>query len=195
MPGRPGLLTRGGLLTALSLPNRTSPVIRGHWVLGNLLCAEPPPPPAGVLPLADEREEGMTLREQLEEHRSNPACAACHVEMDAIGLALEGFDATGRARTVDDQGLPIDATGELPDLGSFDGAGELQRTLLHDPRLPRCVVSKTLTYALGRGPIAGDALAEEALVQRFAASGYRFEAMVLDVVRSRPFRYRQGQAP
>jgi hypothetical protein len=195
VPDRVGLLARGGLLAALSLPNRTSPVLRGEWVLGNLLCAQPPPPPAGILPLADEPEVELSMREQLAAHRENPSCAACHIEMDAIGLALEGFDATGRAREADDLGLAIDATGELPGLGAFDGATELQQVLIRDPRLPRCMVSKVLTYALGRGLLPMDVPVEDHLLLQFAGSGYRFESLVVDVVRSRPFRYRAGEAP
>ena len=195
MPDRPGLLARAGLLAALSYPTRTSPVIRGSWILGNVLCAQPPPPPAGVQPFEDAPTEPVSMREQLAQHRENPACAACHDQMDGIGLALEEYDAIGRSRTVDDYGFALDTTGSLPSVGSFDGAAEMQLTLVSDPRLPACMVSKVFTYALGRAPTADDETTLRYLEARFAASGYRFEDLVLDVVSSRAFRWRSGEAP
>lgn len=195
IPERPGLLARAGLLSALAYPTRTSPVIRGSWILGNMLCAQPPPPPAGVLPFEDAPSEPVSMREQLAQHRENPACASCHDQMDGLGLALEGYDAIGRSRTVDDYGFPVDTTGELPNVGSFDGAAEMQRTLVSDPRLPACMVKKVFTYALGRAPTATDDPALAQLGTQFAASGYRFEDLVLDVVGSQAFRWRSGEAP
>jgi hypothetical protein len=195
VPERKGLLARGGLLAALSLPTRTSPVLRGNWVLGNLLCAPPPPAPPGVPALEEASTEPLSLRDQLELHRADPACASCHDQMDAIGLALESYDAIGRYRTVDELGLPIDASGELPGLGAFTGATDMQALLAADPRLPRCMVDKTLTYALGRGLTAEDGLVQQELAERFAAEGYRFEELLVEVVLSRPFRWRQGEAP
>jgi hypothetical protein len=195
VPERPGLLARGGLLAALSLPTRTSPVLRGNWVLGNVLCAPPPPAPPGIPALEEATSEPVSLREQLELHRSDPACASCHDQMDAIGLALESFDAIGRYRLIDELGLPIDATGELPGLGTFEGAAQMQVLITQDPRLPRCMVDKTLTYALGRGLTSEDTSTREELAAAFAQSDHRFEELVVDVVLSRPFRWRAGEAP
>jgi hypothetical protein len=195
VPERRGLLGRGGLLAALSLPTRTSPVLRGNWVLGNVLCAPPPPAPPGVPALEEATSEPVSLREQLEMHRADPACASCHDQMDAIGLALESFDAIGRYRTDDELGLPIDASGELPGLGTFTGATEMQALIAQDPRLPRCMVDKTLTYALGRGLTADDGLVQQELADHFAEGGYRFEELLVQIVLSRPFRWREGEAP
>lgn len=196
VPERTGLLARGGLMAALAYPTRTSPVIRGNWVLGNLVCAPPPDPPPGV-PALDVPEPGepVSLREQLERHRADPVCASCHAEMDPIGLALEAFDGIGRFRTVDENGIPIDASGDIPGLGAFEDAAGMQRLLATDPRVPACVVQKTFTYALGRGPEDADAALLAELTEDFAASGWRFRELAVDVVRSRPFRYRLGDAP
>jgi hypothetical protein len=195
VPGRAGLLARGGLLAALAYPTRTSPVVRGNWVLGNLLCSPPPPPPPGIPPLDEEPAEPISLREELEQHRADPACAVCHDQMDAIGLSMEEYDAIGRFRDVDDYGFPIDATGSLDGLGSFDGVAQLQALLAQDPRFPQCAVEKTFTYATGRGPTDADQLTLDELLVNFAGSGYRFEDLVLDIVMSRPFRWRNGDAP
>lgn len=195
IPERAGLLARGGLLSALALPTRTSPVIRGNWVLSNLLCAPPPPAPPGVPALEEATTEPVSLREQLELHRSDPACASCHDQMDAIGLALEEYDAIGRFRTVDDLGIPIDASGEIASLGAFQGAPDMQRLLAEDPRLPRCMVTKTLTYALGRGTTDEDNPFIDELEANFVRSGHRFEELLVEIVLSQPFRWRDGEAP
>ncbi|MEQ1571566.1 MAG: DUF1585 domain-containing protein, partial [Myxococcota bacterium] len=149
----------------------------------------------GIPPLPDASDEPMSLRETLELHRSNPACAVCHDQMDMIGLALEEYDAIGRHREIDEFGLPIDATGSLEGLGAFDGAAEMQSLLAADGRFPRCAVTKTFTYALGRGPTDSDQLLIDALTVRLAAEGYRFEDLVVWIVSSRPFRWRTGDAP
>lgn len=195
IPDRPGLLARGGLLAALSYPTRTSPVIRGSWILGNVLCAQPPPPPAGIVPFEESPMEPVSMREQLAQHRANPACASCHDQMDGIGLALEGYDAIGHTRTEDAAGFPIDTSGTLPGVGAFDGAGAMQRALVTDPRMPACMVSKVFTYALGRAPTPADDAALDTLGGQFAASDFRFEDLVIDVVLSRPFRWRNGESP
>ncbi|HHO52774.1 MAG TPA: DUF1592 domain-containing protein [Deltaproteobacteria bacterium] len=193
--GRVGWLGRAGLLTATSYPNRTSAARRGKWVLDNLLCDAPPPPPAGVADL-EEAEPGPnspTLRQQLERHRSDPACASCHLTMDAIGFGLEGFDGIGQARTTDSAGRPLDLTGELPGLGRFDGAEQLAALIATDPRFPRCVAEKTLTYALGRAPTEGDEALIDALQLGLTASDHRFSALVAQIVRSRPFRFQGAE--
>ncbi|MCB9684765.1 MAG: DUF1592 domain-containing protein [Alphaproteobacteria bacterium] len=190
---RPGLLGRGGWLAATSLPDRTSPVKRGAWVLDHLLCAPPPPPPEGVPPLtADPDGAPTSLREQLEQHRSDPACAGCHVRMDAIGLAFEGFDATGAARTLDDRGQPVDTRGEL-DGRPFDGPPQLAVILAEDPAFLDCAITWTFTRAVGRPPDERDADVVDELRTALADGDLRYRALALALVDSRPFRY--GSSP
>ncbi|MCA9493988.1 MAG: DUF1592 domain-containing protein [Myxococcales bacterium] len=193
LPERPGILGRGGWLAATSLPDRTSPVKRGAWVLDHLLCAPPPPPPEGVPPLsADPDGEPISLREQLEQHRSNPACAGCHVEMDAIGLAFEGFDATGAVRTLDDRGQPVDTRGEL-DGRSFDGPPQLAMILAEDPAFVDCAITWSFTRAVGRPPDEADADVLDELRTALADGDLRYRALALALVDSRPFRYGSGR--
>jgi hypothetical protein len=195
-PGRPGVLGKAGLLAALSYPTRTSPVLRGKWVLDNLLCQSPPPPPAGVEGLDEDPDPGTepaSLRERLEEHRADPVCASCHQTMDQLGFALEPFDGTGALRTHDDDGLVIDASGALPDGSTFAGPVELAQVLAADPAVPRCMVRKTFTYALGRSTETPDAAALDTIEGRFVTGGYRFAELVAGIVRSRPFRYRSHE--
>ncbi len=191
---RGGLLAQGAILTVSSYPTRTSPVIRGKWVLENLLGAPPPPPPDDV-PELEESKIGVTasLREQLEQHRARPACAVCHNQMDAIGFALENYDATGAWRTHEGK-FPIDASGALPDGRSFRGPRELTRVLLEKSDLfTRNLAEKLLTYALGRGLETYDREAVDAIVRETAAGGHRFSAMVRGIVHSKPFRMRGGE--
>ena len=189
---RGGLLGHGGLLTVTSYPNRTSPVLRGKWVLENLLGAPPPPPPPDV-PSFPERGgagEPATVRELLEMHRRNPACAGCHAPMDPLGFALEQFDAIGRWRTAE-AGAPIDAAGVLPTGAAFDGLAGLRRMLVADPEpLVRTVTGKLLAYALGRGLEHYDYPTIRRIVRDAAADDYRWSAVVLGIVRSAPFRMR-----
>ncbi len=194
--GRGGLLRQGALLTALSYPTRTSPVKRGKWVLGQLLCSEPDPPPPGVENITPEALASKTLREIMEIHRADPLCASCHVLMDPIGLGLEHFDGLGVWReTYTDSGLPVDATGTLPGLGDFADADGLLALLADSPAVSMCIVEKTLTYALGRGPLDGDKPYLKALTQGFEVSGRRFSDLVVLLVQSEPFRMRRGQLP
>lgn len=192
---RGGILTMAGILTVLSTPFRTSIVRRGKWVLGQLLCSEPPPPPPGVEGLIEEQGqlEG-TLREVLEQHREDPICASCHVLMDPIGFGLENFNGIGQWRDVE-AGVPIDASGELPDGSTFAGAQELQTLLADDPRFAECVTEKLFVYALGRGPRAEDEGYLEDMTHAFADGGYRLRDLVRLVATSEPFRYRAGEAP
>ena len=190
--GRSGLLTQGAILTVTSYPKRTSPVKRGKWVLEQLLCSVPPPPPPGVEGLGDEANQGGSLREQMEQHRTDPICASCHVEMDAIGFGLEHFDAVGAFRTAYADGA-IDATGALDD-ESFDGAQQLAAVIAGDPRYPRCVVERLYTYALGRGPEDADEPYLDAIAGDFVANGYSFRALIARIVASEPFRYRRGES-
>jgi hypothetical protein len=189
---RRGLLGHGGILALTSHATRTSPVLRGKWVLENVLGTPPPPPPANV-PALKENERGQkprTMREQLAEHRANPACASCHKIMDPIGFAMENFDAVGAWRTVE-SGAPIDASGELVDGTRVDGVVELRDTLVRQPEVfVGTMVEKLLIYALGRGLTPHDMPTVRAIVRDAAAGNYRFSAVVLGVVKSTPFQMR-----
>ena len=195
---RRGLLGHGSILTVTSYPNRTSPVLRGKWVLDNLLGAPPPPPPPDV-PQIEENAPGhqpRSIRERLEQHRANPVCASCHATMDPIGFALEPFDAVGRWRTTD-AGLSIDASGALPSGAAFDGPGELREALLSRPEeFVGTFTRKLLTYAVGRGLEAADAPTIRTIVREAAKTDYTFSSIVTGVVQSDPFRMKmKGPAP
>lgn len=189
---RTGILTHGSILAVTSNPTRTSPVKRGKFVLENLLGAPPPPPPPNV-PLLDDagRQLTGTLRQRMEQHRTNPTCAACHQLMDPIGFALEHFDAIGRYRE-DDGGEPIDAAGVLPTGEPFSGLDELRKVLLENRRdeFVRCVVEKTLVYSLGRGLEYYDQCAVAKIGTALKQDDYRVSRLVLEVVRSDPFQKR-----
>jgi hypothetical protein len=190
--GRSGILGQAGLLTALSYPTRTSPVLRGKWVLGQLLCAEPDPPPPGVEGLIDQGGTGGSLRERLEEHRANPDCAVCHDAMDAIGFGLENFDGIGRWRD-QDEGFHIDASGSLPGVGSWDGPEGLAHIVASHQDLPRCIARNLFFYGLGRGPMGGDGPFIDAITEAFVDAGHRFEDLAVAIVTSDPFRMRRGE--
>jgi mono/diheme cytochrome c family protein len=190
---RAGVLTQASVLTVSSYATRTSPVLRGRWVLDNLLDAPPPEPPADV-PNLDESKIGSaaSLREQLEEHRKDPTCAACHRRMDPLGFGLENFDATGAWRTMDGK-FPIDATGTLPDGRKFNGPQELRAILKADHQaFEHCLTAKLLTYALGRGLERYDKRTVSAIVSRLPEHEYRFSGLVLEIVKSLPFQSRRN---
>jgi hypothetical protein len=192
---RKGLLGKGAILTVTSHATRTSPVVRGKWILDNILNAPPPPPPGNVPPLPEPEETGrvLTMRERMEAHRRNPVCANCHRLFDPIGLAMENFDAVGRWRERDggSLGAPIDASGELLDGTRVDGVVSLRQALLRQPELfVGTVVEKLMTYALGRGVAAGDMPAVRAVIREAAGSNYRLSAIVLGIVNSTPFTMR-----
>ena len=187
---RGGILGHGSFLTTTSNPTRTSPVKRGKWVLGQLLCDEPPAPPPGVEGLPETGEITGTLREQMEAHRTDPVCASCHETMDAIGFGLENFGPTGTYRTRDESGLPIDAAGELPGRRIFEGAVELARTLKEDPMLPSCMAEQAMTFALGRALTRKDKCSVESVAERFAEGNYTFESLAKAIATSEPFRLR-----
>ena len=192
--GRGGLLGHGSILTVTSHATRTSPVLRGKWVLENILGAPPPPPPDDV-PALDEITRGephRSVRARLEQHRANPVCASCHARMDPLGFALESFDGIGRWRTADG-GVPLDTSATLPDGTVFDGPGEL-RTLLAERReaFVRTVTARMLTYALGRGLEAHDQPAVRRIV-REAAPDYRWSSLMLGIARSVPFTMRRSE--
>ncbi len=189
---RRGLLGHGSILTVTSQPNRTSPVLRGKWILENLLGTPPPPPPANVPPLKEnsERERPLTMREQMEEHRANPACASCHKLMDPLGFALENFDGVGAWRTSDSR-VPIDPSVELADGTRVDGPVALRQALLARPEVfVGTMTEKMLTYALGRGLEHYDMPAVRAIVRDAGRSDYRFSSLVLGIVNSAPFQMR-----
>jgi hypothetical protein len=192
---RKGLLGKGAVLMVTSHPHRTSPVVRGKWVLENILGAPPPPPPDVVPPFEEETEAARpkSVRERLEVHRRNPACAGCHRMIDPAGLALENFDAVGAWRTRDGgtRGTPVDASGQLVDGTKVDGVVALRQALMRDPEIfVGTVTEKLLTYALGRGLTASDMPAVRAIVRGAKRDGYRFSSIVLGIVRSVPFQMR-----
>lgn len=191
---RGGLLTHGSVLTISSYANRTSPVLRGKWVLDNLLGSPPPPPPPDV-PNLNEEKIGTTssMREQLELHRKNPICASCHVRMDPLGFGLENFDAVGAWRTKDGE-FPINASGELPDGRSFTGPQELKSILKAQPeRFTETLTRKMLMYALGRGLEPSDTEAVNEISKKVAADNYRMSSLILGIVNSQPFQKRRGE--
>jgi hypothetical protein len=194
---RGGLLGQGSILTLTSYPTRTSPVLRGKYVLDNLLASPPPPPPADVPALETEaagERASETLREAMARHRAMPECASCHAQMDPIGFAFEQFDAIGRFRETEG-GLPIETVSELPDGRVVDGVEGVKRLLLDDPeRFVSAVTEKLLMYALGRNIQYYDRPAVRAIVRDAAGSDYTFEALVQGVVRSVPFRMRRAPA-
>ncbi len=194
---RRGLLGQGSILTGTSRPNRTSPVIRGKWILENLLGAPPPPPPPDVPDLDDERDprKVLPMREQLAAHRANPVCASCHRVMDPLGFALENFDGIGRWRTTSAAGTPIDTAGELADGTPVDGPASLRAALLKRPEsFVTTVTEKLLTYGLGRGVEYFDAPAVRRIVREAADDDYRWSALVAGIVRSVPFQMRRTPA-
>jgi hypothetical protein len=211
--GRGGLLTTAGWLTSTSYPERTSPVQRGKWVLDNLMCESVAPPPPGVEALGTTSETGrpsdidiaahatvpqqqlgQPVRDRLREHLSNPICQSCHVTMDPIGFAFENYDSIGAWRNTD-EGRPVDASGRLPDGFTFDGPTELVGQLSESRKFDRCVVQKTLTWALGRAPGVQDLPYLDGIESEYTASDRRFKALVTAIVLSDPFRQRRGADP
>jgi hypothetical protein len=195
---RRGLLGQSSILMVTSYANRTSPVLRGKYVLGELLGTPPPPPPPNIPALEEKsKEDGrlLTMREQMEQHRANAVCASCHRLMDPIGFALENFDAIGGWREVSNEtGSAIDASGELPDGTKFEGAVELRQVLMNHPeQFLRNVTEKLLTYALGRGVEYYDAPAIRKILRGAATSDYRWSSLVLGIVRSTPFQMRRAR--
>jgi hypothetical protein len=190
---RGGLLRQGSLLAVTSYATRTSPVIRGNWILANLVGAPPPPPPPNVPALDDNViSASLPIRARLAAHREKPACAGCHNLMDPVGFALENFDAVGRWRTVEEH-IPVDASGGLPDGSTFTGVGGLERALLQRPELfAGTLAEKLLIFALGRGVESSDAPAVREIVRRARADHYRFSALILGIVNSTPFQMRKS---
>jgi mono/diheme cytochrome c family protein len=192
---RGGLLGHGSVLTITSYSTRTSPVLRGKWVLENLLSAAPPPPPADIPALETKGAapgELLTMREAMIKHRANPSCASCHARMDPIGFAMEHFDAVGRWRDTDG-GQAIDSIGVFPDGTRFEGVAGLKRELLRHPeQFAGTVAERLLMYAVGRNLQYYDAPAVRAILRGAAPSRYTLASLVLGVVKSAPFQMREG---
>jgi Protein of unknown function (DUF1592)/Protein of unknown function (DUF1588)/Protein of unknown function (DUF1587)/Protein of unknown function (DUF1585)/Protein of unknown function (DUF1595) len=191
---RGGILSHASVLTVSSYPTRTSVVLRGKYVLGNILGAPPPPPPPDVPPL-DEAAVGTaaSLRQQMERHRSDPACASCHTKMDALGFGLENYDALGKWRTMDGK-FPVDSSGTLPNGKTFVTPAELRQLLQEDlADFTRCLSEKMMTYALGRGLQPYDRRTLDAIDRKLAGTGYHFQDLIYEIVRSAPFQQRRGE--
>jgi hypothetical protein len=190
---RAGLLGQASILTVTSYATRTSPVVRGKWLLENILGAPPPPPPPNVPPLKENGESGAppaSVRQRLEEHRRNPACASCHSRMDPLGFALENFDAIGRWRATE-ANTPIDASGVFLDGTRFTGPAEFRKVLLnHREEFVSTVVQKLLTYALGRGVDYYDMPAVRKIMRDSGRTDYRWSSVILAIARSMPFQMR-----
>jgi hypothetical protein len=191
---RGGLLREGSILTVTSYATRTSPVIRGKWILENIIGMPPPPPLPDVPALKDKTIDGnLSVRKRLTEHRTSPACATCHNLIDPVGLSLEKFDAIGRWRTVEG-GAPIDPSGRLPDGTEFTDVQGLEQALLRRPEMfVGTFAEKLLTYALGRGVQGYDAPAIRAIVRRARAENFRVSSVILGIVNSTPFQMRRSQ--
>lgn len=191
--GRGGLLGQGSILMLTSHAARTSPVLRGTWILDNLLNSPPPPPPANVPELEESADDGRKLsaKEQLDRHRADPACNSCHVRIDPLGFALENFDVIGRWRTKD-QGEPVDASGTLASGQTIDGVEGLKELLLGEPeRFVHATTERLLTYALGRELDPRDQPTVRRILRETEADGYRFVDLVIGVLNSTPFQTRQ----
>jgi mono/diheme cytochrome c family protein len=190
---RGGILTQASILTVTSNPTRTSPVKRGKWILENILGTPPPPPPPDVPELKEGKELTGTLRQRMEQHRANPSCATCHQRMDPLGFGFENYDAVGAWRTKDGQSS-IDPSGVLPDAKSFKGPKELKAILKgKEEEFRRCLAEKMLTYALGRGLEFYDKAAIQQISGNVASKENRFSALVVEIVKSDPFRKRRGK--
>jgi hypothetical protein len=192
---RGGLLRQGSVLSVTSYATRTSPVLRGVLVLGNILGAPPPAPPPNV-PALDESTiaANLPMRERLAAHRDNPACASCHRTIDPVGFSLENFDAVGHWRELEVEDRPVDASGALPGGKEFQGIDGLEEALLRRPELfVTTLTEKLLTFALGRGVEFYDAPAVRKIVSEAAKDGYRFSSLILGIVKSVPFQMRRAE--
>jgi Protein of unknown function (DUF1588)/Protein of unknown function (DUF1585)/Protein of unknown function (DUF1592) len=186
---RKGLLGKGSVLTVTSYPNRTSPTLRGKFILENLLGSPPPPPPPNVPSLKEGKDASqLTMRQRMEQHRANPVCASCHARMDPLGFALENFDGLGRWRP------GVDASGILPDGTKIEGPIGLRKVLLDRKDLfVTTATERLLTYALGRGVEPFDMPAVRTIARNSAASDYRWSALITGIVNSVPFQMRRAR--
>jgi hypothetical protein len=194
---RGGLLSQASVLTITSNPTRTSPVKRGKWVLENILASPTPPPPPSVPPLQEHKAASDgTVRQRMEQHRTDPNCVVCHSRMDPIGFGLENYDAIGAWRERD-ANQPIDASGKLVSGENFGGPAELRTILLKQKRddFVRCLTEKMLTYALGRGLEYYDKCAVDSITRNLARNGYRFQTLILEITKSAPFQMLRSDQP
>jgi len=185
------------VLAVSSHPYRTSPVLRGAWVLDSILGTPPPPPPANVPPLEEDHKgaEPRSVRERLTQHRANPTCASCHSRIDPLGFALDNYDVIGRWRN-EDSGKPVDASGELPDGTRINGPEQLKAALLERKDLfLRNLTTKMLGYALGRGLTPKDSCTVDSIVAQLKEKDFTAQALVEGIVLSMPFRYQAPKAP
>jgi hypothetical protein len=190
---RRGVLSQASILALTSNPNRTSPVKRGKWILENLIGQPPPPPLPDVAQLDNQSKLTGTMREKLEQHRADPNCASCHLKMDALGFALEGFDVIGRTRELD-AGEPIDDRGELPGGIEVDGAKQLSDVLSssYERQIAKCFVEKLLTFGIGRGLALHDDRTVDRILEATKADGYRAADLIRAAIHSDSFQIRSG---
>jgi hypothetical protein len=193
---RGGVLGMGAILTLTSYPQRTSPVLRGKWVLEEILGTPPPPPPSmvKVLPADDRPKDNQTFRQRLEAHRKDPGCAGCHAKLDPLGFGLESFDPIGRLRT-EIGGKPVDAAGELTTGETFNGPAELKKILRESKRdlFVTNVTNKMLSYGLRRGLEYYDRRTVKTIVATLGEKGYSTRVLVAEIVKSYPFQYRRNE--
>lgn len=192
---RGGVLAHASVLTVSSYPTRTSPTIRGKYVLNNILGTPPPPPPPDVPPLDDSKVgESASLRQQLEEHRKNAVCASCHNRMDVLGFGLENYDGIGKWRTKDGK-FPIDVAGTMPNGKKFETAAQMRAILMAEvPQISHSITEKMMTYALGRGMESYDNRTLDAIDKKLAVNGYKFQDLIFEIAHSLPFQSRRGEA-
>jgi hypothetical protein len=193
---RGGILAHGGLLAMSAYPNRTSPVLRGKWLLDTILGSPPPPPPDNVPPLPEEPFTGgrtLSVRERLENHRKNPVCASCHRTIDPLGFALENFDSLGAWRTEDEGGNPIDTSGAMPSGAAVGGLVGLRTLLVSQPdQFAGTLTEKLMAYALGRAVEYYDQPSVRKIVRGAAAEDYRWSSLILGIVQSPGFLMRNA---
>ena len=188
---RGGILSQASVLAVSSYPSRTSVVLRGKYILDNILGAPPPPPPPNV-PTLDENSVGtvLSLRAQMEKHRASPVCASCHSKMDPLGFALENYDAIGRWRDADGK-FPVDSSGTLPDGTTFNGPGEMRQVLAGRlPEFAQCLAEKMMVFAIGRGVTPADRRTVQQITRNWEKEGYKFQSLIYEVARSAPFLHR-----
>jgi hypothetical protein len=191
-----GLLGQGSILTVTAYPNRTSPVLRGKWLLDNLIGSPPPPPPPNVPVLPDSAGIArLSMRERMEAHRKDPVCASCHAQMDPLGFSLENFDAIGRWRSTGENGAPIDASGALLTGVRFEGVEGLRKLLVsHREEFVSTFTTKLLTYAIGRGFEYYDLPAIRKITREAAVNDYRWSSIIVGIVKSVPFQLRRSES-
>jgi hypothetical protein len=196
-PERGGLLGQGSILMVTSFPHRTSPVVRGKWILDNILGAEPADPPDNVPALTENDADAIdirSMRERLADHRADPACSSCHNIMDPIGLALEKFDGIGRWRDLDEGGIPIDSSGQMADGTPVNGPIALKEALIQEEGMfVHTFIDRMLTYAIGRGLEYYDKPTIRSIARAAEEEDYRFSVIVQEIAKSLPFQWKQAE--